>query len=287
MEYAYAITHPRITLYIAILNTSDLHLHEEIIPDLLDELVRSIELDGFLKHPIIVDKRSLVVLDGMHRVAALERLGCKRIPACLVDYENSAITVGCWYRALKGARALEHLNTQIKGLGLTIEEVRKIDDTKIGVSPIVAAVRNRKKAFLIRSPFRSLKEAYDIIRQIEGGLKEFALDVAYETELDALSKLRDHEADVVLLTPKVTKGSIINTALSGSVFSFKTTRHIIPARPLYLNVPLSLLRNGEKPISEVNNELRRMLQRKRLKHVAAGSILNGRRYEEDLYLFEE
>ena len=274
-------------LYIAILNTSDLHLHEEIIPNLLNELARSIELDGCLKHPIIVDKRSLVVLDGMHRVAALERLGCKRIPACLVDYENSAITVGCWYRALKGARALEHLNTQVKDLDLTIEEVRKIEDTKIGVSPIVAAVRNWKKAFLIRSPFRSLKEAYDIIKQIEEGLKKFALEVAYETELDALSKLRDHEVDVVLLTPRVTKGSIITTALSGSVFSFKTTRHVIPARPLYLNVPLGLLRNGEKSINEVNNELRGMLQRRHLKHVAAGSVLDGRRYEEDLYLFEE
>jgi len=287
LPYPYVIKHEKMDLYIAILNISDLYLHEEIIPNLLDELVRSIELDELLKHPVIVDKGSLVVLDGMHRVAALERLGCKRIPACLVDYENSAITVGCWYRTLKGARTLEHLNTQIKELGLTIQQVRKIDDTKIGVSPIIAAVKNREKGFLVRSPFRSLKEAYDIIKQIEEGLKEFDLDVTYETELDALSKLRDHEVDVVLLTPKVTKGSIINTALSGSVFSFKTTRHVIPARPLNLNVPLSLLRNSEKSINEVNNELRGMLQRRHLKHVAAGSVLDGRRYEEDLYLFEE
>jgi len=283
----YVIPHEKMNLYIAILDISDLHLHEEIIPDLLDELVRSIELDGLLKHPVIVDKGSLVVLDGMHRVAALERLGCKRIPACLVDYENSAITVGCWYRALKGAGALEHLNNQIRELGLTIQQVRKIDDTKIGVSPIVAAVKNREKVFLVRCPFRGLKEAYDIIKQIEEELKKFDLDVTYETELDALSKLRDHEVDVVLLTPRVTKGSIINTALSGSVFSFKTTRHVIPARPLNLNVPLTLLRNSEKSINGVNNELKGMLQRRHLKHVAAGSVLDGRRYEEDLYLFEE
>jgi len=125
-----------------------------------------------------------------------------------------------------------------------------------------------------------------IVKQIEEGLKELALDVAHETEPDALSKLRDHEVDVVLLTQRVTKDSIISTALSGSVFSFKTTRHVIPARPLYLNVPLSLLRNG-KSINEANNALRHMLQRRHLKHVAAGSLLDGRRYEEDLYLFEE
>jgi len=85
----------------------------------------------------------------------------------LVDYENSAITVGCWYRALKGASALEHLNTQIRGLGLTIEEVRKIDDAKIGVSPIVAAIRNWKKPFSFALLFEALKRLMISL----GGLK--------------------------------------------------------------------------------------------------------------------
>jgi len=287
LSYPYVITHEKMNLYIAILNISDLHLHEEISPDFLSELVQSIEIDGFLKHPIIVDKKSLVVLDGMHRVAALEELECKRIPVCLVDYENSAIEVASWYRAVKGARALERLTTQIRGLSITIEEVGKIKDTEIGISPVVAAVRSWKKAFFIRSPFQSFKEAYDIIKQIEEGLKKFGLEVVYETEIDALSKLRDHKVDLVLLTPRVSKSSIIKIALSGNVFSFKATRHAIPARPLYLNVPLSLLRDCEKNINEVNNELRHMLQRRHLKCVAAGRVLDGRRYEEDLYLFEE
>jgi len=285
-NYACTISHGRFNLHITMLDISNLHLHEETIPNLLDKLAQSITLDGCLKHPVIVDKASLVVLDGMHRVAALEKLECKRIPVCLVDYKNPAITVGCWYRAIKGAKALEHVLTQARQLGLKIEKVEKIDDAKIGLSSIVAAVKNRKDAFFICFSFRSLKEAYDIIKQIEEGLEKLALEVTYETELDALTKLQDHEVDAVLLTPKLTKSSIINAALSRSLFSYKTTRHIIPARPLYLNVPLSLLRSNEKPLNEINKELKRMLQKRHLKHVAAGSILNGRRYEEDLYLFE-
>jgi len=70
------------------------------------------------------------------------------------------------------------------------------------------------------------------------------------------------------------------------VFSYKATRHIIPARPLYVNAPLSLLKNDNRPLSEVNDELRLMLQKRHLTHVPAGSLLNGRRYEEDLYIFK-
>lgn len=287
MSYPYVISHEKLSLYITLLDINDLYLHEEILPDMLSQLARSIELDGCLKHPVITDKESFVVLDGMHRVAALEKLGCRWIPVCLVDYENPAITVGCWYRAIKGDDALEGTITQARQASLTVEEVRNIDDTKVGVSPVVAAVKNRRKSFLIRSSFQSLKEAYDLIKQIEEGLRKLSLEVWYETELDALKKLWEHKVDVVLLTPKLSKSSIINTALSGRVFSHKATRHVIPARPLYLNVPLSLLRSSEKTLDEVNDELKRLLQKRRLKHFAAGSILNGRRYEEDLYLFEE
>ena len=282
---SFTILHKGLTLSIEILNIDQLHLHEEVIPTLLDQLSQTIQRDGCLMHPVIVDTNSHVVLDGTHRVAALKKLNCKRIPACLIDYNNPLIKVGCWYRVIKGERALEHTLTQVKQLGLGVEEVVKIDDVRIGVPPIVAAVKSQERDFFIHSSFQGLKEAYDVVKKIEGGLRRLPLEVSYETESDALSKLLEDRVDVVVLTPKPTKSSIINAALSGDVFAYKTTRHIIPARPLYLNVPLSLLRNDEKPLHEINNELRRMLQKRHLKHVAAGSILNERRYEEDLYLF--
>lgn len=287
MPFPYVISHEKLNLYITVLDISNLYLHEETIPEILDQLAQSIKQDGCLKHPVIVDSKTHVVLDGMHRVAALKKLGYARIPVCLVDYENPTITVGCWYRTIKGAKALEHIVTRSKQAGLTFEEVNEVDDKKLGVSPIVAAIKNREKGFFVCSPFRNPKEAYDIIKRIEEKLKRSSFEVAYETELDALIKLREQVVDAVLLTPKLTKSAIISTALSGSVFSYKATRHVIPARPLNLDVPLDLLKDDKKPLEAVNEELRQMLQKRRLKRVAAGSILKGRRYEEDLYLFEE
>ncbi|GAH27361.1 unnamed protein product, partial [marine sediment metagenome] len=60
--------------------------------------------------------------------------------------------------------------------------------------------------------------------------------------------------------PRLTKSLVVSTALSGRVFSFKSTRHVIPARPMHLDVPLNLLRKDEESLDEVNNKLRQLLQ---------------------------
>jgi len=63
---------------------------------MLENLAAEIRMDEALRHPVIVDKESFVVLDGMHRVAALKILNCQRIPACLVNYKSPSISVGAW-----------------------------------------------------------------------------------------------------------------------------------------------------------------------------------------------
>lgn len=267
------------------MNISDLHLLEETIPELLDQLTQSIREDGCVKHPIIIDKKSLVVLDGVHRVAALERLGCRWVPAFLVDYENPAVKVGCWYRTLRKINAQEVANFMAQ-TGSTVDKIDEVKEGTIGVSPVVAALKTRESAFLIRSPFESLKQAYNLIERIEERLKKEGIEISYETESDALHRLREKQIDGVILTPRPNKKAVVDVALSGDVFAHKATRHVVPARPLCINVPLSLLKDSGKTLDEVNMEFEQMLRKKRLKRVASGSIFEGRRYEEDLYIFE-
>jgi hypothetical protein len=285
LSFPYIIRHEQLELRIAISNIADLHLHEEVVPELLDELVRTIDSDGCLKHPVIVDDGSHVVLDGMHRVAALERLGCIRCPVCFVDYGNPAITVGRWFRAIKGAKALRGVVAEVERMSFDVERVKSIDEERIGVSPVVAAVKNRERDFFIRASFGDLKEAYDIVKEVEEGLRASSFELSYETEADALRMLRGAKVDAVLLTPRLTKDCTISTALSGEVFSYKATRHVVPARPLHVDVPLGLLR-GDSGLDEVNEELRHRLERRRLRLVSAGNVFKGRRYEESVYVFE-
>jgi hypothetical protein len=283
---SYSIKHEKFELEIRLLNIQELFIHEEIIPELLEKLVQTIRNDGHIKHPIIVDSSSYVVLDGMHRIAALKKLSCIRIPACMVDYMNPSITVECWYRVLKENISLNQLLQLVSQIGFTYERVHIIPVDKIGVPPVFAALQTVDDAFLLCSSFRNLKEAYQHVKRLEEGLKNSYLNIGHETERDAFLKLKEGIVKAVLLTPKLSKETIVRTALSGQVFAYKATRHIIPARPLRVNTSLGLLQDKNKTLEEANRELIKSLQNKTLKYMPAGSIIEGRRYEEAVYLFE-
>ncbi len=83
----------QITDNICLIDLETLKEHEEIRPDYLEELKDEILSDGILKMPIAVDKATYIILDGHHRLHALRRMGCKKIPCILFDYESPEIEV--------------------------------------------------------------------------------------------------------------------------------------------------------------------------------------------------
>ena len=81
---------------IVFIRIEELREHEEIRPDYLDELKNEILSDGMLKMPIAVDRSTYIILDGHHRLHALKKIGCKKIPVILVDYQSTEIEVIPW-----------------------------------------------------------------------------------------------------------------------------------------------------------------------------------------------
>ena len=288
-SYPYTIYHEKLSLHLKIVDINSLFLHEETIPEMLEKLAAEIRMDETLRHPVIVDEESFVVLDGMHRVAALKLLSCRRIPACLVNSKSPSISVGAWYRTITAANdySIDKMLEEMSSLGFNIERVYLEPDDKIGKNDIVAAIKTRENTYLICHSFGNLKQAYDYIKLIENRLKQLNFKVNYDTEADSFKKLKEGIVDAVLLTPKLSKDEIVKTALSGEVFAHKATRHIIPARPLYVNVPLGLLILENLSLKQANEEFRKMLMKKKLKMIPAGSFIENRRYEEDVYLFED
>lgn len=71
---------------LSLLNIADLKTHERVNYSHLHELQDQISKDGCIKVPIIVDKNSLVILDGHHRLNCCKNLGFRKIPCMLVDY---------------------------------------------------------------------------------------------------------------------------------------------------------------------------------------------------------
>ena len=81
---------------IVFLEMEELREHEEIRPEYLEELKNEIISDGILKMPIAVDKNTYIILDGHHRLHALRKIGCKKIPVILVDYQSQEVQVVTW-----------------------------------------------------------------------------------------------------------------------------------------------------------------------------------------------
>jgi len=279
----YTLKTPLITLEIALEELSRLHIHEEIIPVKMRELVAKMPGDGVFIHPIIVDSGNLVVLDGMHRVAAAKEIGFRYIPLCFVDYANPNIKLGGWYRMFDGLRNKPEAVEAIREAGL--EPVEKTYEEAY------AMVEARKAVAAIFSKFWSLaslgdtpyiKARYDAVKRIEGKLQQ-RHTMSYTTDRDAKARVDSGEYSACLITPIATKREVVETALAGRVFAQKTTRHIIPARPMNVNVPIAWLQ-GDLTLEEANGRLCEHLASKRVEKLPPGQTLD-RKYDEELYVF--
>lgn len=282
----FTLATPRLELRLGLEDLAKVKIHEEIIPELLEALVREIKAEGAMRHPVIVDASTLVVLDGMHRVAALRELGCAYLPVCLVDYRNPHIHVGSWYRSVRGEVTADQLLGAMTSLGLkaersTLEEAFQALDERSASF----AMLTKQDCHLLRGEGGSIRASYAWLKRAEDALRAKGLRVSYEVERDARQMVDSGEAIAALVTPRARKEEVIAAALRGEPFAHKTTRHVLPARPMGVDAPLEWLLGG-KPLREANELLVRRLSERRVKRLPKGSEFEGRRYEEELWVFE-
>jgi len=101
-------------------------------------------------------------------------------------------------------------------------------------------------------------------------------------ESESYKELKNDE--VIICTPQISKEMVVEAVKMKKVFAPKTTRHLIPARPLNLNVPISWLKE-RTPLKDINKRFVEFLRKKKIKRFGPGQIINGRYYEEELFLF--
>jgi ParB-like nuclease domain. len=91
MEKCYIIKYKSIEIGITLKRVEDLRPHEEVDIRHLTGIMHALITLQLIRHPIIVDKHTNVILDGAHRFEALKRIGCKTIPVSLMDYSDERI----------------------------------------------------------------------------------------------------------------------------------------------------------------------------------------------------
>ncbi len=70
--------------------------HEDVNLKKLNRLIKSMDGDGVLKRGIVIDRKTYVILDGHHRVKALEILNCDKVPCLPIDYSSPQVLVFPW-----------------------------------------------------------------------------------------------------------------------------------------------------------------------------------------------
>lgn len=70
-----------------------LRAHERVSPARLKRIKAQIKKDRCIRHPVIADRDTFVILDGHHRVCALRELGILLIPVYFVRYSDPRIAV--------------------------------------------------------------------------------------------------------------------------------------------------------------------------------------------------
>lgn len=261
----------------------ELKPHEEVIGEVVEKLARDINRDQMVKDPLIVDQDEHVILDGMHRFSALKRLNCRFAPSCLLDYMSPEVSVGSWFRVFQMERAKTVAERVLANMNVDYL-LKQIKTDEENFDPNVIVLTSDQSCFSLRSsmpPLDHCRLAASIERRLVGDGQQ----VTYLSEEMAVHRLRSNLATLVITLPRFTKDAIRKFGAEGLLLPHKVTRHIIPSRPLAVDVPLSLLMDRRISRDEANEKLKDLLAARKIDRRPPGSVIDGRRYDEELLVF--
>jgi len=267
---------------IVLVELEGLNLHEEVDSGLLRCLLREIEDDEALWCPVIADKESMVVLDGTHRVNALRILGCKYVCVYFVDYSDPEIGVERWFRTISEHLPKEMVEEIAEGLGVVL-----IPLNYSGEDVSYPVLRLRDGSSFALAPRSDSLRCIDTLRSFERRLEALGYKMDYDTEADADAKLTRSAVSAVLQPPALRKDQVLFSAVQGHVLPCKSTRHIIPGRPVGVDVPLTLLKNHELNLEGANARLAVLIERKMTEEMPPGTVWRGRKYDEHMCIFAD
>ena len=299
---SYLITHHAlnipepVTLEITVEPLEKLHHHEETIPASLDTLMEEFRRTGVQQDPIIVDRESKVILDGTHRCRALETLGCNAVVVCYVDYMLDCFLLESWYRIYPAPthgqvllNALQEDEEFRPGATQSVERARKnLAKREILTALVTEEDPGIAHPFSLEEGGQSVVDMYWKIQTIEQRIRELSKrELDYDDKEHSMKRLNEGELGMVLMTPPVMKEEVqqFTRGESARLFPPKVTRHVLPARPLGVNVGLEQLKTGRT--ENTQQEVSEYLERRRLLKIRREEgVRYFEQYTEDyLYLF--
>lgn len=276
----FEIKNSKIPILLALKRIEELKPHEETVATDLRGIVDTLQRDPILRHPVVADAATGAVLDGNHRLAALSELGCYTIPTALIDYQNPMVKVDRWFRVIVGEDLDDFMKRTMDNQAHLVTSFAEADRYLLSRSSY-ASLCNRMEwfTFLMNEP--DAVEAFQKSYRIEEIARKNHLKIAY-TDTNDLPGLP--KRSFVMSTIRVEKSEVVESCINHMLFPPKSTRHLIPSRPLGLSVPVEWLKN--RNYAEAESAFLRHIRSKHVKRLPEGSKVGSRRYLEEVFLFD-
>lgn len=276
----FEINSGKIPILLVLKRIQELKPHEETVPSDLRGIIKTLKQDPILRHPVIADATTGAVLDGNHRLAALSELGCYTIPTALIDYQNPLVKVDRWFRVITGEKLNDFIKRTKKDQSQMSTSISDADRSVLSRSSY-AWLGDKKHWFTFGSDVPDALEAFQNSFRIEEIARNNHLRIAY-TDSDEIGELPEN--GFMLSTVRVQKSEVIESCDNRRLFPPKSTRHLIPSRPLGLTIPIDWLKN--KNYAEAESIFVKHVVAKHVKRLPGGSKVGSRRYLEEVFLFE-
>jgi hypothetical protein len=287
----FSIETENLRLELEVVPVESLFIHERILPGIAEQLILEFKNLANLENPVIVDRNS-IVLDGNHRTYAFKELEFKYIAVCRIDYFHKDMQLRYWFRLLGNMKERDLIREVVEDLGGSLQEVSDRESMERMLEEDCYRCGVQQASFFATIRFNKdmitdAVSAYDMLEKIQNRITERGVVIEYIPCQQAYDDkfceaLRDHE--VVIWTPQITKEMVVEAAKQNRVFAPKSTRHLIPARPLNVNIPITWFKENIT-MEEINSRFSRFLQGKGMRRLGPGQVIDGRFYEEELFVF--
>jgi hypothetical protein len=287
----YSIETHTLTLKMEVVHVASLLRHEAVIPHIANKLILEFKNLASLQNPIIVDENH-VILDGNHRAYAFNALKFRFIPVCKIDYFNDCTRLRYWFRRLGNVKNAKMVQRTVEKFGGGFETIKNQADLKTRLSENCLALGVQRADTRAIARFSDgycvdAVAAYQILQDIQDELVANGISLSYvpckTVRQDQFCKTLKSD-ELVIWTPHITKKMVTDAARQGRVFAPKTTRHVIPVRPLNVNLPGYWFTENVS-LKEINHRFDQFLQKKKIRKFSPGLVLDGRYYEEELVCF--
>jgi len=287
----FCIETKKLKLTLEIVPVSSLISHEEVLAAPANRLILEFKNLASLQNPIIVDENH-IILDGNHRAHAFRALNFKFIPVCKIDYFNRWAKLRYWFRILGNIQHKRQAQEIIESLGGILHSQPDPFTLKRAMEErcLACGIQYPDECILVDFPATEIcdaVDAYGIIQMLQDKLTAQSVTLDYvpcnAVQEDTFPAQLNPD-QMVLWTPQITKQMVVDCAIKQKVFAPKSTRHVIPVRPLNVNVPGQWFRENIT-LEEINCNFYAFIKAKRMKRFSPGMVLDGRYYEEELIVF--